>query len=258
MKFRFIGTAACDYSPLLQSVYKDSLDKDARRSSAALVDGHILIDCGHHTLDSLRIQEISCGDIDILLLTHLHNDHYIPENIKVIACASQRVLKIYVTESAAPQVNKDLEGSNVEVYGVKCGERLEICQDSFVTALPANHTAHAVHYLIKVEDKKIYYATDGAWIMYDAFYALRDADLDLLVLDCTVGDYEGDYRVAEHNSIPMVRSMLQSFSKFNICNHGEVYITHIAPSLHRSHAETEELLKDEKINVAYDGLEIEL
>jgi ABC-type sugar transport system permease subunit len=94
MKFRFIGTAACDYSPLLQTVYKDILDKDARRSSAVLVDGHILVDCGHHTLDSLRIQEISCGDIDILLLTHMHNDHYIPENIKAIACASQRELPI--------------------------------------------------------------------------------------------------------------------------------------------------------------------
>lgn len=43
MKFRFIGTAACDYSPLLNTIFKNSLDKDARRSSAALLDGHILI-----------------------------------------------------------------------------------------------------------------------------------------------------------------------------------------------------------------------
>lgn len=258
MKFRFLGTAACDYSPLLQTIYKDCLDKDARRSSSALVDGHILIDCGYHTLESLHIQGINYADIDILLLTHLHDDHYIPEHVKKIASASQRTLVIYASESAVSQLKEELVGSNVEIHGVPCCQRIAVGEDITIMPLPANHTAHCVHYFIEASGKKICYATDGAWIMYDAFYALRDADLDLLVLDCTVGDYEGDYRVAEHNSIPMVRSMLQSFSKFHICNRGKIYITHIAPSLHKSHAETVELLKDDEINVAYDGLEIEL
>ena len=258
MKFRFIGTAACDYSPLLNTIYKDSLDKDARRSSAALVDGHILIDCGTHVLESLRIQNIAYEEIDIVLLTHLHNDHYEPEDLKLLASAAQRTIAVYVSETAVPQVEVELAGSNVKVYGVKYGQEIEICEDTIIKGLPANHTAHPVHYLIKSSGKKIYYATDGAWIMYDAFYALRDADLDLLVLDATVGDYEGDYRVAEHNSIPMVRAMLRSFTKFNICDNGRIFITHIAPSLHKTHTETEEILKNDKIEVAYDGLEIEI
>lgn len=258
MKFRFIGTAAHDYSPLLNTIYKDSLDKDARRSSAALVDGHILIDCGTHALESLRIQNIAYESIDIVLLTHLHDDHYEPEHLKTLASAANRTLSIYVSETAVPQVEAELEGSNVTVYGVKYGKKVEICEDTVITGLPANHTQHPVHYLIKISGKKIYYATDGAWIMYDAFYALRDVDLDLLVFDATVGDYEGDYRVAEHNSIPMVRAMLCSFSKFNVCNNGRTFITHIAPSLHKTHAETEKILKNDKIEVAYDGLEIEI
>ncbi len=258
MKFRFLGTAARDYSPLLQTTYKNSLDKDVRRSSSALIDEHILIDCGHHILDSLTIQEINYDRIDILLLTHLHDDHYIPEHIKTIATSSQQTLAIYVHETAVAQVKKDLVKCNVRVYGIKHCQQLEICKDTFITALPANHTAHAVHYLINVTDKNVYYATDGAWIMYDAFYALRDKNLDLVVLDCTVGDYDGDYRIAEHNSIPMIRSMVRSYSKFNICNNGRIFITHLAPSLHKTHAETEEILKDDKIEVAYDGLAIEI
>lgn len=258
MKFCFLGTCAYDYSPLLKTIYADKLDKDARRSSAALIDDHILIDCGDHTLDSLRIKKANCNQIDTVLLTHLHSDHYKPESLRELAEKREERITVYVCQTAVERVKKELEGANVKVCGVQHGQKTEIEENMFITALPANHTEHAVHYLIESEEKSIYYALDGAWMMYDAFYALRDKDLDLLVLDCTVGDYEGDYRVAEHNSIPMIRLMLASFEKFNICNNGKVFISHIAPSLHKSHAETEELLKKNGVQVAYDGLEFEV
>ena len=42
----FLGTCACDFSPRLQTDCKDRFDKDVRRSSSILIDGHILVDCG--------------------------------------------------------------------------------------------------------------------------------------------------------------------------------------------------------------------
>lgn len=134
----------------------------------------------------MRIQNIAYESIDIVLLTHLHDDHYEPEHLKKLALAAPRTLTLYVSETAVSQVEEELAGSNVKIYGVKYGEEIKICEDTIITGLPANHTQHPVHYLIKISGKKIYYATDGAWIMYDAFYALRDADLDLLVLDATI------------------------------------------------------------------------
>lgn len=258
MKFRFIGTCAHDYSPELETKFKNCLDMDARRSSSALVEGHILIDCGHHTLDSMRILKIPHKNIDVILLTYLHDDHYNPESISKIANSAERILKIYVGQEGAARVQHDLEGSNVAVYGIYYLEKVNFGSNICITALPANHTEYPVHYLIEIEGKKIYYALDGAWIMYDALYALKDKRLDLLVLDGTVGDYEGDWRVAEHNSIPMIRMMLKSFREFHICDQGRIYISHIAPSLHRPHEEIVRTLKYDGIEVAFDGLEIEI
>ena len=103
------------------------------------------------------------------------------------------------------------------------------------------------------------YALDGAWFLHETYYALKNAKLDFFVLDCTCGDYEGDYRIGEHNSIPMIRLMLPSLKKWGtIAENTQVYVSHLAPSLHKSHEETVELLKGDGVFVAYDGLAIEL
>ena len=48
MNIRFLGTGAADFSPLLETEFKDRLDNNARRSSAILIDESILVDCGPH------------------------------------------------------------------------------------------------------------------------------------------------------------------------------------------------------------------
>ena len=74
-----------------------------------------------------------------------------------------------------------------------------------------------------------------------------------------MGDYEGDYRIGEHNSIGMLRVMLPSLRTVNIIDgHTKVYFSHLAPSLHKSHTETEQIAKELGASVAYDGLEVEI
>lgn len=258
MKIRFVGTCACDYSPLLKTTLRDRLDKDARRSSCALIDGHVLIDCGDHALDSLRIQNLSLSAIDAVLLTHLHSDHYNAEHIRAIASAAPRELVVAAHEGAMEELHQALQGCNARLLPLKYLEETEIVGLD-VTALPANHTCHPAHYLIKSGDRKLYYATDGAWILYDALYHLKGQKVDLIALDATVGDYEGDFRVGEHNSIPMIRLMLASLSKLEIYKpDAKIYLTHIAPSLHKPHDQTVRALVPEGLLVAYDGLEVEI
>ena len=96
MEILFLGTCACDYSPLLQTTYKDTFDKDARRSSCALVNGHYLIDCGEHCMDALRIAKVDPAQITDIFVTHFHSDHYNKEHIRQIAAASDRVLRVWV------------------------------------------------------------------------------------------------------------------------------------------------------------------
>ena len=95
--------------------------------------------------------------------------------------------------------------------------------------------------------------------MHETYYALKNANLDFLVLDGTCGDYDGEWRMAEHNSIPMIRLMLPSLKNWGVINdNSQVYISHIAPSLHKPHFETVEIMKTMGVKVAFDGLRIDI
>ncbi|MBE5740678.1 MAG: MBL fold metallo-hydrolase [Clostridiales bacterium] len=256
MEILFLGTCACDYSPLLQTTYKDVFDKNARRSSCALIDGRYLIDCGYHCLEELRIAQIDLSQITDIFVTHFHSDHYNVECISQIAKASDRTLRVWVRAGA-----KVIAISNVEWKLMKKGTEYTVAENVKVTGLPANHNESVFpqHILLEVDGKKIFYALDGAWFLHETYYALKNANLDFLVLDCTCGDYEGDYRIGEHNSIPMIRLMLPSLKKWGVITEKtQVYVSHLAPSLHKSHEETVEILQKDGVCVAYDGLSLQL
>ena len=140
--------------------------------------------------------------------------------------------------------------------------KAEINEGFFVTGLYANHDEICApqHLLFEIDGKRILYATDGAWVVNASYNYLRQqaTQLDGLMLDCTCGDYEGEWRIGEHNSIPMIRLMMPSFKKVKIVNdETKVYITHLAPSLHKSHDETVKIMAEMGVEVAYDGLEVE-
>ena len=252
IKLQFLGTCACDYSPKLQNEFKDKLDKDARRSSALLIDGSILIDCGEHIIESLDILGIPYNQITDILITHTHSDHYNEKHIEKIAKNRHVPLRLWFREDAkAPQI------SNTDVIKMKPHERTPLSNGFIVTSLIANHDpkAYPQHFLIEKDGKKIFYGCDGAWLLTDTYNYLHNANVDLMVLDATVGDYEGDYRIAEHNSIPMIKMMLPSLkTNRTICEKTRIILSHIAPSLHKSHNETVEIARSFGAEVAFDGL----
>ena len=256
MNVLFLGTCACDYSPKLKNEFLEKFDFDARRSSSFLLDGRYLIDCGEHTLQSLKIAQVDYDRITDIFITHLHSDHYNAGHIAEIAKAKQGKLRVWVREDASVP-NWD----NVEVVRMKLGEKYCVSDDCAVTGLIANHDAKAYpqHFLFECNDKRILYACDGAWFLNETWYHLKGAQLDMLVLDATCGDYLGDYRVGEHNTIPMIRLMLPSMQRWGtIVEQTKIYLSHLAPSLHVSHEETSRIVQADGLKVAYDGLQVEL
>ena len=256
LDIKFLGTCACDFSERLKTDLKDKLDKDARRSSSMLIDGEILVDCGPHTLDSLRIMSISLDKISSVVITHLHDDHFNMDNILAIAKSKSAPLKLYVREDADIDTSCGIEIIKMKPFAEYC-----LNSEITVTGMDANHDKDAFpqHLLFNKNGKKLFYGCDGAWLRNTTYYALYNTNLDMMVLDCTCGDYMGDYRIGEHNSIPMLRVMLPSLRTFGVINEKtKVYFSHLAPSLHASHEETEKIAGELGANVAYDGLEIQL
>ena len=250
MKLQFLGTSACEFSPRLNTDLKDKFDKDARRSSSAIVNDRFLLDCGIYTPESLGIAGINTNGITDIFLTHLHRDHYIKENVELLAEGRETPLRVWVRADAVI----DLEG--VEIVRMTPYTTYEVADGVCVTGLPANHDprAYPQHILLEVGERKLYYGIDGAWMLHDSFKFLKNKKLDIAVLDCTSGDYNGDFRMGEHNSIPMIRLMLPSLKTIGaIDEHTNIILTHLAPSLHKSHAETEIIANEFGATVAYDG-----
>ena len=256
MKLTFLGTGAHDYSARLLTDCKDKFDRDARRSSALMIGESLLIDCGDHILDELRIAGCDLGKITDVFNTHQHEDHFNAENLAAIAASAKRPLRLWVRDGA-----EITEIAGVDVIYMTPFERYAVCDGVFLTGMPANHNPkmNPQHFIIELGEKKMFYGCDGGWLLNETYNYLRKARFDLMVLDCTVGDYVGDFRLGEHNSMPMIRLMLPSFTTTKITTEeSKIYLSHIAPSLHKPHAETEKIAEEMGCILAYDGLEIEI
>ena len=254
MKYTFLGTGAADFSPLLERELADRLDKNARRSASMLLDEELLIDCGPHTCHAAELLGVDRANIRNLLITHIHADHFSPASVRNLA-EGQEALHVWHCEGAPMP---ELPG--VVYHPLRPFETYDVGRYR-VTALPANHTGFPVHYSI-VEpagrgerEKKLFYGCDGAWFLNETFYKLWNQHYDVFILDGTVGDKLGDFRLAEHNSIPMIRLMLPSLQRQGVFSpQVKIYLSHIARTLHASHDELAALLKKDGLLAAYDGL----
>ena len=249
----FLGTCACDFSPLLKTDFKDKFDKDARRASVMLIDDRFMVDCGVHALDSMRIAEKKTEKITDIFITHIHYDHFTAGNIAKIAENREIPLRLWVREDA---VFDEIDG--VEVIRMKLYERYEVSDNVYVTGIIANHNEESTpqHFVFENKGKKIFYGCDGGWFIAKSFNALRKGEFDLFVLDCTWGERVENPLMGVHNSIPMIKLMMPTLRMEKIVtDKTKVYISHLAPMFHRKpHDEICESLQEVGVLVAYDGL----
>lgn len=255
-KLLFLGTAAADFSPRLKTDCKDRFDKDARRSSCILIGEQFMVDCGLYAMESLRIAGTDISRITDIFVTHLHADHFVAEHAELIAAGKEKPLRLWVRRDAELP-----EMANVEVIRMPRHTVMEVAEGFTVEAIDANHhpATFPQHYIFTINGKKLLYALDGGWFLNESYKYLRDCNLDMMIIDCTCGDYLGDYRMGEHNSIPMVRLMLPSLKTWGtITDNTRVFLSHLAPRLHKPHDETVALVAKDGMEVAYDGLKLDL
>lgn len=224
MKITFLGTGAADWK---FQKHKDI--EGFRRNSSVLIDDCLLIDPGADVPNALQCFGKRFDEIKYIVNTHKHSDHYNEDTVRYL--------------------------SDARFYPMGAGEVLTV--DGYtITALQANHAtcSDAVHFIISDGTKSLFYGLDGAWLMYDEISAIRSCGIDLAILDATIGDVPGDYRIFEHNNLHMVIEMKAALEKYV----SRFWISHMARTLHTSHYELVERMKPHGVEVAFDGCEIEI
>jgi phosphoribosyl 1,2-cyclic phosphate phosphodiesterase len=251
-QFLFLGTGAADWE-------KPEPSGEFRRYSSMLACGELLFDCPEHVPETLEEQKISLSAVKYLLITHSHSDHLNIAAIKIINAARKKESLAPLSVFAHTAVAKYIRKNGIEATGLFPGQSFS-AGNYHIISLPANHTPGlknetALHYLVNRDGFEWLYATDGAWMPYAAWDILRDRRLDALIIDATIGDnHEGDYRIFEHNSIPMLRIMIGTINNLNILKlSAPVILTHLARTLHPDHQGLANSLSAPFI-AAFDGM----
>ena len=270
MHLLFLGTCAADYSKKLYGELSDQFDRDARRSTAVLLDGHLLIDCGDWIREELRIANINCSQIKQILISHSHADHFRPEYLCESAHRAGHPIDVYANKDVLRileargriipggqwLVLHPLQAEPVPSVVQFDGWTLTSLRSNHQTEIPGEQT---MHFLLQKDGRSLFYGTDGAWIPCTTAKYLFGQELDVYLFDATCGDYEDDYRIFEHNTIPMIRMMVTVMRQQRVfAPDAKIILTHLAPSLHKSHAETVKIAAQDNLLVSYDGMELEI
>ena len=152
-------------------------------------------------------------------------------------------------------------------------EGIAYSSNNVFTSLPANHTTrrpgeHCSMYLVEKGATRLVYATDTGGIMgeaatiagIDAHYQPAKP-ITALVMEATMGiGHDIDFRIYAHSSVETVDrvvKVLQMTKRYTPAPGQKVYLTHMARTLHGTHAEIA-ASAPAPIAPAYDGLEIML
>ena len=280
MKLKFLGTAAFEGIPAMFcacETCKKALKKGGRNimtRTQALIDDDLLIDLNHDSYIHFVNMGKTLSDIEYLLITHSHEDHFCCEtnatrfnNIAYNMKAEK--LKVYLTKeafsvmekvTAARENNIERRNNRFEYIFLEPFSPVKI-GDYTVTPLPAVHmkSEQALIYLIEKDGKSIFYGTDTGVFSeeIDKYLQKNGKRIDLLILDCTKCDIERDYYT--HMSMSEGKSIADRFYKRNLLkDNAKLIYTHFS---HNGQATYDDLVVAAKkygFDVAYDGLEINL
>lgn len=253
MKITFMGTGAADFK-----ISQRKENEFFRRLSGAVIDNDLMIDCSADMDDYIKMTSTTLLDVKNLIVTHTHSDHYSPETIK---CILDENIKIWTEENATMQISKELPKHKVEKLNLFTSEKVG---GYTVIGVPANHIVAdekqiPLHYIIEKDDKTIFWGCDGAWFLCRSWHEIKKHKYDLIVLDGTLGEELGDYRIFEHNNIRMICEMAETIRSGGMLKeNGKIVISHMAKYAHKTHEELKEYMDKYNIEVTYDGMEMEI
>ena len=168
MKLKLVGTGAIE---------------GKERSACSLIDGKILIDCGNGNVKTLTVQGIDINNIEVILITHLHADHFFDLPFFVLLKnfnKSQKLTKIYCpkgTENIIQHLCNDYIADEPNAFDSwKCNANVEfiefdnlenekILNDYYVSAYLVEHGKRkpAYGYVVRKNNKAIGFSGDSTY-----------------------------------------------------------------------------------------------
>ena len=286
---RFLGTSAADSLPgpfCACPLCTDARQNPAHRRlrSMFLLDQENLIDCGPDLNAACQIHGVDLSGVKNIFVTHTHEDHFCLSNaglckmsgtrgnghldVFLSEAGHARMLRLYeLVRREFPRLSPVVayESGLVRLHPVRSG--VPFSQGGYrVTAVDTTHrvsdTETAVNYLFERERDgfRLLYASDTGLYPEATYEALRDAALDVLVMEATWGS-QPDVTTENHLYCETFLTMLAEMEARRILRPDtQVYATHINDKHTLHHDALQEWFDTHaprKVVVARDGMRVQ-
>ena len=282
MKVLFMGTAAYGRIPEMycrcETCQKAMAlgGKNIMTHSQALIDDELLIDFGDDTYAHFLAQKRTLWDIENILITHSHWDHFTTDSLSArchwytVEHTKYPTVKMYASQGVIDKFGRILQAEGTSKDYIEKFFKLIPVQafvpfrvnEYVVTPLPAIHTQseQSFVYLIEKGGKTVLYGTDTGFFdeTIDNWLVENKKYINLLILDCTKGELGSVY--CGHMTMSQGREIADRFlQKGIIDDKTKLYYTHFSHDCKMVYDELQVVAKEKyAFNVAHDNLEIEI
>ncbi len=202
----------------------------------------MMIDLGPGICDYAKsLSGVELSDIEAIVLTHTHEDHWNTDELNKLLSLTNKKVKLYFHVSAKKNLELDKQGIHGNGLFREALKKMILCPmrrwqsvsvgECTFQNLEANHYAprgeRGSHYIISDESSTWFYGCDGGWFTTKTWDVLRTRQFDGVILDGTIGENSGDYRIAGHNSLAMNKLLRGAMEQQNMLIKGtQLYLSH--------------------------------
>jgi phosphoribosyl 1,2-cyclic phosphodiesterase len=271
VKITILGSAAAEAIPnpychcaiCHKARIEDGRDRRAR--SAAIINDDLLVDLGPDIVSAASHWHQYLGNVHTLLVTHRHEDHWLPQNLMWRRPVFAPKLETHLSVFGPSDVVSDLPASFLDLIKARCssveGGNQWTSGSYTITAVPATHGDGQIQALLYVIDDgihRIFYATDTAPLRDTAWDVLRSiGPMDLILLDATMGYADGG---EAHHGIPQFLESRKMMIDEGIIIPSETVLAahHFSHNAGLTHADLVRIFTPSGVEVTYDGWVINL
>lgn len=154
------------------------------KGNAVVINDNILIDVG---VSYKSLQKV-VGDLKVVLLTHIHSDHFRFNTIKKLAFEKPLLKFVCCEWLVKPLLMAGVNINNIAV--VSCGKAYKVGNIAVISPIKLYHDVPNAGYRIYIGKEKLLYATDTAHLN-----GISAKDYDLYLIEANYEDSEIKKRI---------------------------------------------------------------
>ncbi len=272
MRIQILGTAAAEAWPGIFcgcntcERARAAGGKDLRSRASLQIDDIFKIDLPPDTYLHVIRYGLDLSRLKFLFFTHSHGDHFAPDELEYLRPVFAHNLKnspvrVYGNSKVVGALQSRAQRHPdwpIKIQEVTPFQSIQADHLTF-TSLKASHapTEQALNYVIQSDTATVLYASDTGLYEDETMEHLSQYKFDLIISECTQGLLM--YPSIHHMGFDGVLELRNRLRKAGaVSDNTRCVITHFSHNINLLHADLERTASHEGIEVAYDGIVLEV